>query len=454
MNDSPAEESQSLDDSFVQERTRYVKERVTDLYPYRINGKVNQVVGLVIEGKGPISSIGDSAVIYPVDGSSPIDAEVVGFKEGKTLLMPLGELRGVGIGSKILSRKQAVNVPVGQGLLGRVIDGLGNPMDGKGPLFCSETIPVYRETVNPMLKKRITEPLDLGVRSLNGLLTCAKGQRMGIFAGSGVGKSVLLGMIARHTEAKVNVIGLIGERGREVREFIERDLGEGINQSIVIVATSDQPPLIRVRGAFLTVAIAEYFRDKGNDVLLLMDSLTRFGMAQREVGLAIGEPPTSKGYTPSVFSLLTKLLERTGNGEEGDGTMTAIYTVLVEGDDLDDPIADSARSILDGHIVLSRKLADMNQYPPVDVLRSVSRTMKDIVSKEQIDYAARIVEILAELEKAEDLINIGAYNPGSNKKIDYAISMMEKTKIFLSQGIDEKANLEEALNSMKILFYV
>lgn len=429
------------------------RSRLTDAYPYRISGKVQQVVGLVIEGRGPISSIGDAALIYPVDGSNPIDAEVVGFKEGRTLLMPLGNLRGVGIGSKIQSRKQEAKVLAGTGLLGRVIDGLGNPMDGKGPINCSEAIPIYRETVNPMVKKRITEPLDLGLRGINGLLTCAKGQRTGIFAGSGVGKSVLLGMIARHTEANINVIGLIGERGREVREFIERDLGEGIKHSVIIVATSDQPPLIRVRGAFLTVALAEYFRDRGNDVLLMMDSLTRFSMAQREVGLAIGEPPTSKGYTPSVFSLLTKLLERTGNGS-GEGTMTAIYTVLVEGDDLDDPIADSARSILDGHIVLSRKLADMNHYPPIDILRSVSRTMKDIVSKEHIEYAGRINEILAELERAEDLINIGAYTPGSNKKIDYAMSMMEKTKTFLTQGIKEKVTLEEALNSMKILFYV
>ncbi len=434
------------------EKVDSLRETLSDFYPYRVYGKVNQVVGVVIEGKGPISSVGDSALIYPVDGTNPIDAEVVGFKDGKTLLMPLGDLRGIGIGSKILSRKQTVNTAVGQGLLGRVIDGLGNPMDGKGPIHADALIPIYRETVNPMMKQRITEPLDLGIRSMNGLLTCGKGQRIGIFAGSGVGKSVLLGMIARHTEANVNVIGLVGERGREVREFIERDLGDGIEHSVVIVATSDQPPLIRVRGAFLAVAMAEYFRDQNNDVLLLMDSLTRFGMAQREVGLAIGEPPTSKGYTPSVFSLLAKLLERAGNGE-GDGTMTAIYTVLVEGDDLDDPIVDAARSILDGHVVLSRKLSDVNHYPPIDVLRSISRIMKDIAPKEQVGYASRIVEILSEYERAEDLINIGAYNPGSNKKIDYAISMMEKVKIFLTQGIDEKATLEETFNSMKILFY-
>jgi flagellum-specific ATP synthase len=352
-----------------------------------------------------------------------------------------------------VSKKQSVNTTVGDGLLGRVIDGLGNPMDGKGPIDCRELIPIYRDTINPMNKKRIIEPLDLGIRSLNGLLTCGKGQRIGIFAGSGVGKSVLLGMIARHTEANVNVIGLIGERGREVREFIERDLGDGLERSVVIVATSDQPPLIRVRGAFLTIAIAEYFRDQGNDVLLLMDSLTRFGMAQREVGLAIGEPPTSKGYTPSVFSLLTKVLERAGNGE-GEGTMTGIYTVLVEGDDLEDPIADAARSILDGHVVLSRKLADSNHYPPVDVLRSISRTMKDIVPKEQIEYSSKIIEVLSEFERAEDLINIGAYTPGSNKKIDYAVSMIDKVKLFLTQGIDEKTTIEETFNSMKILFYV
>jgi flagellum-specific ATP synthase len=441
-------------DMQIDEKILTIQKALTDFYPYKVYGKVNQVVGLVIEGKGPISSVGDAALIYPVDDTPPIDAEVVGFKDGKTLLMPLGDLRGVGIGSKILSRKQSVNTMAGEGLLGRVIDGLGNPIDGKGPINCSDVIPVYRDTVNPMKKKRITEPLDLGIRSMNGLLTCGKGQRIGIFAGSGVGKSVLLGMIARHTEADVNVIGLIGERGREVREFIERDLGEGIERSVVIVATSDQPPLIRVRGAFLTIAIAEYFRDKSKDVLLMMDSLTRFSMAQREVGLAIGEPPTSKGYTPSVFSLLAKLLERAGNGEEENGTMTAIYTVLVEGDDLDDPIADSSRAILDGHVVLSRRLSDMNHYPPIDILKSISRTMKDIVSKEQIEYSSKIVEILSEYERAEDLINIGAYNPGSNKKIDYAMSMIDKARTFLTQNVDEKVTLEDAFNSMKILFYV
>jgi len=429
-----------------------VRRKLTTLYPYQMYGKVSQVVGLVIEGKGPVSSVGDAALIYPTAPKPPINAEVVGFREGKTLLMPLGELRGVGVGSKILSKKSVVNMGVGAGLLGRVIDGLGNPMDEKGELDTAEHVPIYRDTVNPLKKKRITEALDLGIRSFNGLLTCGRGQRIGIFAGSGVGKSVLLGMIARHTEANVNVIGLIGERGREVREFLERDLGEGLNRSVVIVATSDQPPLIRVRAAFLTVAIAEYFRDKGADVLLLMDSLTRFAMAQREVGLAIGEPPTTKGYTPSVFSLLTKLLERTGNGE-GTGTMTAIFSVLVEGDDLDEPIADASRAVLDGHVVLSRKLADSNQYPAIDVLRSVSRTMKDIVPNDQLKLSARITEILSEYERAEDLINIGAYSPGSNKKIDYAISMMDRVKAFLVQGVDEKVTVDQTLDSMKLLFY-
>jgi len=436
----------------IDEILSYTRDTLKNLYPYRVYGKVNQVVGLVIEGRGPISSVGDAALIYPVDGSSPIEAEVVGFRAGKTLLMPLGDIRGIGIGSRILSKKQTVNINVGDSLLGRVIDGLGDPIDEKGILNCFDTVPVYRDTVNPMRKKRITEPLDLGIRCINGLLTCGKGQRIGIFAGSGVGKSVLLGMIARHTEADINVIGLIGERGREVREFIEKDLGDGINRSIVIVATSDQHPLIRVRGAFLTVAIAEYFRDKGKNVLLMMDSLTRFCMAQREIGLAIGEPPTSKGYTPSVFSLLAKLLERAGNGE-GNGTMTAIYTVLVEGDDLEDPVADTTRSILDGHIVLSRKLSDMNHYPPIDVLRSISRIMKDIVPKEQIEYSTKIIEILSEYEKAEDLINIGAYRSGSNPRIDYAMAMMDKVKIFLTQNVDERVTLEDAINSMKILFY-
>jgi flagellum-specific ATP synthase len=425
----------------------HLRQDIAKLHPYRIYGRVNQVVGLVIEGKGPVSSVGDSALIYPLDEGPPIHSEVVGFRDGRTLLMPLGDLRGIGVGSRILSKKRTVSANVGDGLLGRVVDRLGSPMDGKGPLNCAETISIHQETTNPMKKRRITQPLDLGVRSINGLLTCGRGQRMGIFAGSGVGKSVLLGMIAQHTEAKVNVIG------REVREFIEKDLGEGLGHSVVVVATSDQPPLIRVRAAFLTIALAEYFRDRGNDVLLLMDSLTRFSMAQREIGLAIGEPPTTKGYTPSVFFQLAKLLERAGNGE-GDGTMTAIYTVLVEGDDLDDPIADAARSILDGHIVLSRKLANANHYPAVDVLKSISRIMKDIVSSDQRDYAAKMVEVLSEYEKAEDLINIGAYVAGSNKKIDYAISMVEKIRIFLKQKSDEKVDLEKTIDSMKILFYV
>jgi len=430
-----------------------LRENLKIFYPYEIYGQVTQVVGLVIEGRGPVSSVGDVVVIYPVDSTTAIEAEVVGFRDKRTLLMPLGELRGIAIGSKIVSKKRTTRAPAGKALLGRVIDGLGNPIDGKGPLVLSETVNVYRETVNPMKKKKITEPLDLGIRSINGLLTCGKGQRLGIFAGSGVGKSVLMGMIARHTEADVNVIGLIGERGREVREFIEENLGEGLQHSIVIVATSDQPPLIRIRAAFLTIAIAEFFRDKGFDVLLLMDSLTRFCMAQREVGLAIGEPPTTKGYTPSVFSMLTKFLERAGNGE-GEGTMTAIYAVLVEGDDFDDPIADAVRAILDGHIVLSRKLADVNQYPAVDILRSVSRTMKEIASKEHIAYASSIKDIISEYERSEDLINIGAYQKGSNKKIDYAISMIDRVKAFLKQGIDEKVTLEETLNSMMILFKV
>ena len=435
-----------------EEKLASIRRRLAGLYPYQMYGKVAQVVGLVVEGRGPVSSVGDAALIYPNEGRRPINAEVVGFRDGKTLLMPLGELRGVGVGAKILSKKSVVNMGVGSGLLGRVIDGLGNPMDGKGELDTDEHVPIYRETVNPLRKKRIEEPLDLGIRAFNGLLTCGRGQRMGIFAGSGVGKSMLLGMIARHTEANVNVIGLVGERGREVREFLERDLGEGLDRSVVIVATSDQPPLIRVRAAFLTVAIAEYFRDEGADVLLLMDSLTRFAMAQREVGLAIGEPPTTKGYTPSVFSSLTKLLERTGNGE-GNGTMTAIFGVLVEGDDLDDPIADASRAVLDGHVVLSRKLADSNQYPAIDVLRSVSRTMKDIVPHEQLQFASRITGILSEYERAEDLINIGAYNPGSNKKIDYAISMMDKVRAFLVQGVDERVPIDQTADSMKLLFY-
>jgi flagellum-specific ATP synthase len=333
----------------------------------------------------------------------------------------------------------------GPGLLGRVLDGLGLPLDGQGLLQTDEEYPLYATSLNPMQRRRITRPLDLGIRSINGLLTCGRGQKVGIFSGSGVGKSILLGMLSRNTSADVNVIALIGERGREVNEFIERDLKpEGLKRSVVIVATSDQPPLVRIRGAFLATAIAEYFRDQGQQVLLLMDSLTRFAHGQREVGLAIGEPPTTKGYTPSVFTLLPRLLERAGTGS-GDGTITGLYTVLVEGDDMADPIADAVRAILDGHIVLSRDLAAQNHFPAIDILQSTSRVMRDIVTPQHYAAARSVMEALAVYRRSEDLINLGAYKAGANAKLDRAVSMHGPITTFLRQGIDEKTGLGDSV---------
>jgi flagellum-specific ATP synthase len=420
--------------------------------PIRVSGKVGQIVGLVVEGHGPATSIGEVCNILPHNGGHSINAEVVGFKRGKVLLMPLESMRGVGPGSKIISLGKKAEVKVGRNILGRVIDGLGNPIDNKGPIEVEEEYPIYADPINPLQRGRISEPIDLGIRVINALLTFGKGQRMGIFAGSGVGKSVLLGMMARHTKADVNVIGLIGERGREVREFLEKDLGpEGLSRSVVVVATSDTHPLIRMRAAYVATSLSEYFRDQGKDVLLMLDSLTRFAMAQREVGLSVGEPPTTKGYTPSVFSLLPKLLERVG-ALEGRGSVTGLYTVLVEGGDFDEPIADSARSILDGHICLSRDLAVKNHYPAVDVLASISRVMRDVVDSEHTKCANDVMNIIATYRKAEDLINIGAYVEGSNADIDYARKMIDGVNQFVRQDIDERVGFEESKKALFELF--
>jgi flagellum-specific ATP synthase len=419
--------------------------------PIRVNGKVGQIVGLVVEGHGPATAIGEVCRIFPHSGA-PVNAEVVGFKRGKVLLMPLESMRGVGPGCRIVTLGKKADVRVGKNILGRVIDGLGNPIDDKGPIDVEEEYPIYADPINPLNRGRIFEPMDLGVRVINALLTFGKGQRMGIFAGSGVGKSVLLGMMARHTQADINVIGLIGERGREVREFLEKDLGpEGLSRSVVVVATSDTHPLIRMRAAYVATTLSEYFRDRGKDVLLMIDSLTRFAMAQREVGLSIGEPPTTKGYTPSVFSLLPKLLERVGT-IEGKGSVTGLYTVLVEGGDFDEPIADSARSILDGHICLSRQLAVKNHYPAVDILASISRVMRDVVDSEHARRANDVMNITATYRKAEDLINIGAYVEGSNPEIDQALRMIEKVNRFARQEIDERAGFEESKKALFELF--
>jgi len=425
---------------------------VEQVNPIKVFGKVSQVIGLVVEGHGPCTSIGEMCEIYTNGHEEPLSAEVVGFKTGKVLMMPLETIRGVGPGCKIISLGKKADVRVGRGLLGRVIDGMGNPIDGKGPIEYQTEYPIYFSPINPLKRKRVTEVMDLGIRVINALLTCGKGQKMGVFSGSGVGKSILLGMMAKNTRADVNVIGLIGERGREVREFLEKNLGkEGLERSVVVVATSDTHPIIRMRAAYVATSIAEYFRDQGKDVLLMVDSLTRFAMAQREVGLSIGEPPTTKGYTPSVFSLMPKLLERVG-AVEGKGSITGLYTILVEGNDFDEPIADAARSILDGHIVLSRILAAKNHYPAVDVLSSISRVMIDVVDDEHKGKAGSILNILATYKKAEDLINIGAYVKGSSQEVDFAIEMIGRVNAFSMQAINESVGFEESRREMFALF--
>ncbi|WP_034600888.1 flagellar protein export ATPase FliI [Clostridiisalibacter paucivorans] len=411
-------------------------------------GKVTQVTGLTIQSSGPLVKLGELCYIYPYNKKNPILSEVVGFKEDKILLMPLGDMTGIGPGSTVVASGHTLKVNVSDNLKGRVLDGLGNPIDGKGPIEISQSYPVSNDPPNPLDRQKISEVLPLGIKVIDGLLTCGKGQRIGIFAGSGVGKSTLMGMISRNAIADINVIGLIGERGREVREFIENDLKEeGLKKSVVVVATSDQPALIRMKGALLTTAIAEYFRDRGKNVLLLMDSLTRFAMAQREIGLAIGEPPVTKGFTPSVFAVLPKLLERAGNSKNGN--MTALYTVLVDGDDLNEPITDAARGILDGHIVLSRKLANQNHYPAIDVLGSVSRVMPNICDKTHIKDSNGIKDIIATYRNSEDLINIGAYKMGSNPKIDKAINHIDAIDDFLTQDTMESFEFEETLSILK-----
>ncbi|QOX80277.1 FliI/YscN family ATPase [Trichlorobacter lovleyi] len=428
---------------------RYLR-AVESVNPIRLHGKVTQVVGLVIEGYCPDTSVGAICEIRPKDGV-PIPAEVVGFRDNKTLLMPLGDLRGVGLDSLIAVRRDKATLMVGPGLLGRVIDGLGNPIDDKGPLHLDEEYPIYAAPVNPMKRPPIRRPLDLGIRSINGLLTCGQGQRVGIMAGSGVGKSTLLGMIARYTEADVNVIALIGERGRELREFVEKDLQEqGLQKSVVVVATSDQPPLVRMRGAYLATTIAEYFKDQGKKVLMMMDSATRFAMAMREVGLAIGEPPTTKGYTPSVFAALPKLLERTGNFPEG--SITGLYTVLVEGDDFNEPISDAMRSILDGHIVLSRDLAARNIYPPIDIMASASRVMADVADERHRKLAGQFKETMATYRQSEDLINIGAYKAGSNPGIDRAIRKIDAMVAYQKQAVADPATLADSVDGLQQIF--
>ena len=413
-------------------------------------GKVVKVVGLTIESIGPKANLNDLCLIVSKDKKQTVMAEVVGFRDNRILLMPYGNVEGVGVGSTVESTKEPLKVWVGEGLLGKTLDGLGKTIDNSD-IGLTKSYSVEAEPPDPMKRKLIDEVLPLGVKAVDAMITVGKGQRIGIFAGSGVGKSTLLGMFARNTKADINVIALIGERGREVREFIERDLGEeGLKRSVVVVATSDKPALIRKKAAKTATAIAEFFRDQGKDVLLMMDSLTRFSMAQREIGLASGEPPVSRGYPPSVYSEMPKLLERAGNSEHG--SITGLYTVLVDGDDFNEPITDTARGILDGHIMLTRKLANKNHYPAIDVLQSISRVMSSVVTKDHKATAGKLKMVLATYSEAEDLINIGAYKNGSNKNIDYAISKIESVNEFLKQDVDDKLEFGEIIDSLAELF--
>ncbi len=408
-------------------------------------GIITEIIGLTIVSDGPVSSIGDLCHIILPD--SVILAEVVGFRKENVLLMPLGSTEGLCAGAKVINTGSNMKVKVSESLLGRVLDGLGNPIDDKGEIVADEFYPTNAEIINPLDRKPIDEPLSLGVRAIDGLNTIGKGQRVGIFAGSGVGKSTTLAMIAKNTSADVNVIALIGERGREVREFIEHTLGiEGMKRSVVVCATSEQPALVKIKASFVACAIAEYFRDKGKDVLFMLDSVTRIALAQREVGLATGEPPATRGYTPSVFALMPKFLERAGANKYG--TITGLYTVLVEGDDMNEPIADTARSILDGHIVLSRDLAHKNHYPAIDILASISRVMNNVVSAEHKDAAGKIRNLLASYRKNEDLINIGAYVKGSDNMTDKAIEHIDKINAYLIQQTNDKTDFEISKNEL------
>ena len=431
-----------------EERINRFKLKIADADPLNYYGKVSRITGLTVESVGPIAQIGELCDIYSLDGKTQIRAEVIGFRENKVVLMPYSELSGVGAGSKVVATKRGLEIKISENLKGRVLDGLGQPIDGLGDIGDGEYFPVENDPPNPMERPRIKNIMPLGIKAIDSMLTIGEGQRVGIFAGSGVGKSTLLGMIARNAKADINVIVLVGERGRELNDFIEKDLQkEGLEKSVIVVATSDRPALIRLKAAMTGTAIAEFFRDKGKKVLLLMDSVTRFAMAQREIGMALGEPPVSRGYTPSVYTELPQLLERTGASAKG--TITALYTVLVEGDDLNEPITDTVRGILDGHIVLSRALANRNFYPAIDVLASISRLMSDIVSPEHKSAANYAKNKLAVYKDAEDLINIGAYKKGSNPEIDEAIDKIGDINTLLKQKVDERFEFDEVIEALK-----
>lgn len=423
---------------------------LTELDPCRAYGKVTKVVGLIAEGHGIKAPLGSVCHLLPDDESDPIPAEVVGFKDGACLFMPYSDMRGIGPGSLIRNTSTPPHIPVSNAMLGRAVNAFGRPLDDKGSIPHEKYVPLHSEPPNPLSRPRITEPLDVGVRAINGVLTLGKGQRVGIMAGSGVGKSTLMGMMARYTKADVNVIALVGERGREVVEFMENSLGEeGMARSVLVVETSDKSPLIRMRAAYTATAIAEYFRDQGKDVLLMMDSVTRFAMAGREVGLAAGEPPTRGGYTPSVFAQLPQLLERAGKSREG--SITGIYTVLVDGDDFNEPIADAVRSILDGHIVLTRELADMGHYPSIDVLKSVSRLRSDITNDQAQADSRVMLRHMATFKRVEDMVNIGAYQKGANQEVDKALSMVTPINQYLQQLVKEQSPLEDSFRKLSEL---
>ncbi len=427
------------------------KKALQDKDFFEYGGRVSQIYGLTVEAVGLSAKLGDMCRIYTDDKTKYILSEVVGFKEKKVLLMPFGDLSGVGPSSYVVSDNRALMVPVGKAFCGRVLDGLGNPMDDLGPVKTAGFYPIMNNPPSPLERNRITEKLSLGIKAIDAMLTLGKGQRIGIFAGSGVGKSTLLGMIARNTTADINVIVLIGERGREVRDFIEKDLQEeGLKRSILIVATSDQPALVRLKSAMVGTAVAEYFRDQGYNVMLMMDSLTRFAMAQREIGMAIGEPPVSRGFTPSVYAILPKLLERAGMCSKG--SITGLYTVLVEGGDLDEPISDTVRGILDGHIVLSRKLANSNHYPAIDVLQSVSRLMPDVVDKDALAKVSYLKSVMSTYKEANDLISIGAYKRGSSAKIDEAIALNDAINGLLKQEVDEHFSYEKTMELVSQIY--
>ena len=423
------------------------REIIRSADPLACSGKVMKVVGLTVESSGPVVNLGDICRIYPSTNDRYIEAEVVGFKDQRIQLMPYGDMSGIGFGSRVVPTNRVLSVPVSDKLKGRVLDALGRPMDRKGPIEPTAFYPVNNKAPNSLDRMAINDVFPMGVRAIDGLITVGRGQRLGIFAGSGVGKSTLLGMIARNAVADINVIVLVGERGREVNDFIDHDLGpEGLKKSVLVIATSDQPALLRLKAPLVGTSIAEYFRDKGKNVLLLMDSLTRFAMAQREVGMASGEPPISRGYTPSVYSALPKLLERSGASDKG--TITGLYTVLVEGDDMNEPIADTARGILDGHIVLSRDLAAANHYPAIDVLASISRLMKGIVPKDHSQKAGEIRNAMATYRNSKDLIQIGAYKSGTDPELDKAIRLRPFIEKFLCQMTEESPQFEEVVDEL------